>query len=300
MQRVALFLQHPRNLFISAGVVSGGVICIKSAPHVFPGLVFRPYYQAYKHDKAYELVPSQKSEFLQVCEDLGVKPKGYEVFVSSVFDIAWRGLPWLAGGVKFGFPETLRDKPDVSADRFPDPIKSGMDSEEGRKLQKALCLSQNARKFALAKEIALIDKNFPLYSIALAPCAITANFGLVALTQITNVVRQPNFFLLTLTCIPFYCAYQFLLSSIKERTDVKLDAQIARLGSEYVDGGVEYYEKRLEKNIALRKLLDTKGEKLYTYYGNERPAGILGLRSYGAPLTQKLTAMQNAKMGTKS
>ncbi|XP_072030324.1 transmembrane protein 177-like [Amphiura filiformis] len=206
----------------------------------------------------------------------------------------WRGLPWFSSGVKFGIPEILQDNPDVSTERFPEPIKSKLNSEEGQKLKKALSFSQNARKFALAKELSLIHKNFPMNSIVLAPCFITANFGLVALLQITNLVALPNYILLILLTIPLYCVYQFAMSIITEKMDLKCDEKLIELGAAYREGGVEYYEKRLEKNIALRKLLGKKGEKLFTYYGNEKPGGFFGLRSFGAPITQKLNRMQKA------
>ncbi len=292
---VALFLQRPRNLFVCAGALSGGVVCIKSAPHIFPGYFFTPLYQSHnKKGEPNQLVPSQKKEFLDVTKDLGIKPKHYDVFVNSHFDIMWRGLPWFPSGVKFGIPEILQDKPDVSTRRFPEPIKSKLNTEEGQKLKETLTLSEKGRKFALAKEITLIDKNFPVYPMVVAPCMITANFGSIALIQITRAIPLPNYALVALLSIPFYCLYQLAMSVIVERTDLRVDEKLIKVGPVYQEGGVEYYGKRLEKNIALRKLLGKKGEKLFTYYGNERPGGIFGLRSFGAPITLKLTRMQKS------
>ena len=50
--------------------------------------------------------------------------------------------------------------------------------------------------------------------------------------------------------------------------DHKVDRKVVQLGREYAEGGLEFYTKLLQRNMALRLLLGEAGSRLYTVYGN--------------------------------
>ena len=47
------------------------------------------------------------------------------------------------------------------------------------------------------------------------------------------------------------------------------DERVTLLGDEYAKGGVEFYTKILQRNVALRSILDDEGAKLFTAFGND-------------------------------
>ncbi|XP_022079813.1 transmembrane protein 177-like [Acanthaster planci] len=276
------FIRRPRNVVIFSGAVATGVFCIKLAPHAFPSKVYRPLVEAYKGGHKIAPTESQLSEFHKVCQDIGVNPGSYSVFVTSRWEIRSRGLAWLPNGVQFGIPAILKDNPDLSAKRFSDPIKTTADSEEGRAFRNSLNLSESARKFSLAREVIKIKRNATASSVVLAPVVTLANFAGVFAAQVLFPLPLYANVALVGTC--FVMIYQFLMGVVNEREDLITDDKVAELGEEYVRGGVEFYEKKIQKNIALRKIMGRRGEQMYTYYGNEVPGWIY---SAGASNTQE-------------
>ncbi|KAH8010236.1 hypothetical protein HPB51_026288 [Rhipicephalus microplus] len=71
--------------------------------------------------------------------------------------------------------------------------------------------------------------------------------------------------------------------------DKKADSVAASLGRDYVEGGVEYYEKLLQRNRALRELLGDEGRKYYTSKGNIDRI----IRSDHVPITHRLEGLKN-------
>ncbi|XP_035735708.1 transmembrane protein 177-like isoform X2 [Vespa mandarinia] len=105
----------------------------------------------------------------------------------------------------------------------------------------SLILSENAQKYVIAREILKILSN-EVYSFAV---------GYAFWVAFKDVVR---------------C-----------HIDANIDENISKLGLNYIDGGREYYEKELKKNIALRSLMEKDGEKSYYVNGNEKRWGFMSL-----------------------
>lgn len=70
----------------------------------------------------------------------------------------------------------------------------------------------------------------------------------------------------------------------------RVERNVAALGEEYVQGGVEYYEKILKRNIALRTLLGSQGEKRFTACGNDNTL----FRTRTLPNTMRYDNMKKA------
>ncbi len=280
-QRFAQFVRRPRNAVFVCGLVSAGVFCVKATPHVFPAKVYRPFVVAYKGGLEMPLSKSQTSEFYEVCSRIGVNPDAYHPFVTSRMEIRSRGLAWLPNGVQFGVPAILTADPDLSAKRFSDPIKKA-DKEVGESFRNSLCLSEEARKFALAREIIKTKRNATAFSVLLAPVVTIVNFCGVFTAHV--FLPLPLIANIPLVGVFFLILYQFMMGVTNEGEDLTADEKASQLGEEYVRGGVEFYEKTIQKNVALRKIMGRRGEQMYTYYGNET-AGLM--YSSGANNTQK-------------
>lgn len=68
-----------------------------------------------------------------------------------------------------------------------------------------------------------------------------------------------------------FVAYAFSTDSLTHGLEAWLDRRTASLSAAYARGGVEFYEKVLSGNLALRSLLGQRGKKLYTPSGNVIP-----------------------------
>ncbi|KAF7411569.1 hypothetical protein HZH66_000465 [Vespula vulgaris] len=113
--------------------------------------------------------------------------------------------------------------------------------EEANDLFNSLVLSKNAQKYVIAREILKIMSN-EVYLSAVG-CA-------------------------------FWVAFK---DAVRCRIDATIDENISQLGLSYINGGKEYYEKELKKNIALRSLMEKDGEKCYHIDGNEKRWGFMSL-----------------------
>ena len=51
------------------------------------------------------------------------------------------------------------------------------------------------------------------------------------------------------------------------------DGAAAGMGRGYAEGGVEFYTKVLQRNVALRELMGSEGEGVFTVKGNDEVSG---------------------------
>ena len=74
------------------------------------------------------------------------------------------------------------------------------------------------------------------------------------------------------------CSYFLLKDGYNRYIDKELDRRAANIKPDYAAGGVEYYDKLMRRNVALRDLQGEKGRSLYTGKG-EFIQGILRHKS---------------------
>ena len=75
-------------------------------------------------------------------------------------------------------------------------------------------------------------------------------------------------------------------------TDKMLDRRAASISTEYSEGGVEYYSKLLQRNIALREFLGDAGSSMYTRRG-DIVQGILRVRTANISERRDVCASQH-------
>lgn len=70
-----------------------------------------------------------------------------------------------------------------------------------------------------------------------------------------------------------YC-FTFCTLSQQDSTtvnhEISADERAANVSPSYAEGGLEFYEKILQRNTALRQLMGKEGEDLYTVFGNDQ------------------------------
>lgn len=138
----------------------------------------------------------------------------------------------------------------------------------------ALTLSENAQIFAIAKEILSLKSLKLLLDTIYASSCLIFMYGLGKNLNIKyHMYNKPliaRLFMYTVISIFGFGIY----TSLRDYTQIHSDKNIDRILSEknviFIEGGKEFYNKTIERNIALRKLMGRLGEKYYTVLGNER------------------------------
>nr|XP_050869566.1 transmembrane protein 177 [Vespula vulgaris]XP_050869575.1 transmembrane protein 177 [Vespula vulgaris] len=153
--------------------------------------------------------------------------------------------------------------------------------EEANDLFNSLVLSKNAQKYVIAREILKIMSNEVYLSAGSLSCIVIIMTSIYSnITHKFNLYekkasyRRILYLFFTLVGCAFWVAFK---DAVRCRIDATIDENISQLGLSYINGGKEYYEKELKKNIALRSLMEKDGEKCYHIDGNEKRWGFMSL-----------------------
>ena len=168
-------------------------------------------------------------------------------------------------------------------------------SENGQLLSDSLVLSDKAKKYALATKVYQLNSPQIILN-SLYPC-ISIIFAYLMATKINrrfDLIKKPFYVrgvVYSLLSLLFYGYY----SMLKDNTDIyyesTADENISKINNEYLEGGIEFLSKTLQRNIAFRNLLGPEGEKYYTSSGNE----VIFIRTKRLPLTHRKTNLENRK-----
>ena len=199
-----------------------------------------------------------------------------KLFTCFGCDVLHRGSLKLRTGAIIGVPAsfTYEHTEDVNRDAL---VVNSNDvdwsSGAGVQLLDSLVLSKDAKAFAIAREIGYAN-TYHLWADALLKCvfayaAYGTGFGINTTFQMRSVMK-------TWGRVGMYgviaSLYGFLYLTISDtyycNRDNRVDRKTAHLNAVYARGGVEYYEKTLKRNTALRALMGDAGAGLYTVYGN--------------------------------
>ncbi|KAK2582047.1 hypothetical protein KPH14_002752 [Odynerus spinipes] len=144
--------------------------------------------------------------------------------------------------------------------------------KEANDLLNTLILSEDAKKYAIAHEILKLQ-NSDVHTSAYGLSSI-----IIIVTLLYNrIVHRLNLY----EKRPLY-RRTFLLSSIilvlvswfafkdtnSRNLDNSIDDTISKLGLNYINGGKDFYDNLIKRNIALRSLMGKDGEKLFSSNGN--------------------------------
>ncbi len=137
-----------------------------------------------------------------------------------------------------------------------------------------MMLSSNAKAFGIAREL-----NYTRTKHLYIDAGLKAFFTGVAFTgwffiqdmygmrhRMNRIQKASLFGFLAFTSAIVYFLVHDIVSCLRDNA---VDAKTGKLGRNYAEGGVEFYEKILQRNRLLRELLGRRGPKVFTYYGNQ-------------------------------
>jgi len=255
--------------------MTGGLAVLSSvvafAYHMAPHTYFREWsrgmYQGFTNGfptsvKA-EIKECMQAVMLETGKDLG----NVDLFVlSTVEPYAWGSIH---GGL-LGYPEFLHwrsgDEVPLTKMRFGagslESIKqlagSELESKAAKAFADSLVLSEDARKFALTREVARLELCPHHYIAVLNSLVILMTYNLARfLNSRLDLFKRPpiirgsmyNFLALGLGLVYFVGK-----DLITRRVEIEMDRRAANISTSYAKGGVEYYSKLMKRNRALRVL----------------------------------------------
>ncbi|XP_055973658.1 transmembrane protein 177 [Sorex fumeus] len=274
--RAIAFVQRHKTGFLVTSCA--GLFGAQISPHLFPVPAIQWLYQYWPQGQPAPLSPELQSLFLEVLEDMGVSPNhNFEAFTTFTFLPMSAGFPRLASGAMVGIPATFLGGPVIDTDQ---PIvihghKVHWQSPAGIRLKNALILSHDAKKFALAREVAYLESGTAALQALPAPACLVGTWTLsVSAKHALGLYGGPLRFRVAfnlLAMVGGFVAYAFCTDSLAHALEAWLDRRTASLSAAYARGGVEFYDQVLSGNLALRSLLGKEGEKLYTPSGNVSP-----------------------------
>ncbi|KAK7072876.1 hypothetical protein SK128_018166 [Halocaridina rubra] len=198
-------------------------------------------------------------------------------YIGYGFDIFHAGSTLLSRKCVLGLPISFKysnfedfDVTGIVVNNEPVPWSS----PEGKSLQQSLILSDDAKKFAIARELVHIDSSEPILkgvftSSVMCMCYI---FASTVNKRLNFYARPRNLRLCFYTLVScFGYAFWALGNDLTcVSNEASADETVANISETYARGGLEFYEKILQRNIALRSLIKDRGEALYTAFGNDR------------------------------
>lgn len=145
--------------------------------------------------------------------------------------------------------------------------------QDARIFLKALMLSEDAQKFAIAREILRIQAEEPYFNSLGLALIIATMLTLYSIVSYIFGLRKRNAILRRTFYVVFISFGAILWLGVKDYRSCQLDKEndeaLCRLGPDYIKGGQEFYEKTLLRNKVLRTLLGEEGKTIYTVYGNK-------------------------------
>lgn len=188
-----------------------------------------------------------------------------------------KGSVHLRFGALIGIPGSFKYRTSedvVRASMKVNRVPVDWQTEAGSKLMSALLLSDNAKKFAYAREVMYVDSNYVFVKVGLQAgigfSAYATGFIANRLLNLKAVLKTwARGGLYTLIGGSWCLVYILIRDMYNFHQDNKVDNRAAKLGKDYAQGGVEYYTKLLLRNQALREFMGSEGPFHYTAYGNQ-------------------------------
>ncbi|XP_068203255.1 transmembrane protein 177 isoform X2 [Palaemon carinicauda] len=194
---------------------------------------------------------------------------GFDLFNAGTFMLFAKGVLGIPKNFQYGNIEDF-DKTGILVKN--EPVH--WDTPAGKALKESLVFSDEAKKFAIARELAYLETGAPFgYGIFSASVIVSCYAISSHLNRKLNMFHRPR----TLRALMYTAVSLFTYTSWVLCKDVAcvsfeadVDKTVADISESYAKGGLEFYEKILQRNIALRSLMGEDGEKLFTAYGNDQ------------------------------
>lgn len=231
------------------------------------------------HRDGIEKKVSQKVEkrFKQAIDLLGIDDlhqRRCKIFTVTGFDLFHAGSKHSIYGTYVGVPinyeyETPNDVPTSEIVIAGEQVNWN-NSDLKKMFKESLILSEDEQIFGIMRELALAcSSKFLLeclYPIVAVVGAYAMGHTINNRLQLFSRTRPIRIMMYSLVSLFIYGNYCFITDYTSIQYDTKVDKQIASLGDKWKKAGVGFYDKMLQKNIAIRTI--TGDNSKYSSVGN--------------------------------
>ncbi|GAB6020355.1 hypothetical protein CHUAL_003065 [Chamberlinius hualienensis] len=268
------------------------------AAHVFPQAAFINYYIDFMHMyRDTEKVPVKEDlvtmikQVISECDLTQHQRNSIGYFTPIGFDIFHIGSTELSRGAYLAIPYNFRYNTLQEVEKstlLVDGTNFNFNSDAGKSLLNSLVLSENAKKFAIAREVyaSTASQQYVLGGVSF--CSVLTTYAISRLTNLKLNLhaahRSVRLVVYAMAAMMGGTTYLLLKDTCTLFYDGSADKQACAISETYCKGGIEFYEKILERNKGLREALGDRGKKTYTNYGNEQ----VMFRTPRLPITDRL------------
>lgn len=286
---------------ILAFAASFGASAIYFIPNSLALKSLKEWVQMYRYGFPVPLdsdVEKRTKEVLQVIKLIDREKEGFEFFTVYGLDVFSAGSTTTRWGSIIGLPTTFSYKKPADIRRSTIQLRNVKEidwvSAAGKQFQESMLFSERAQKFVIARELYFCS--YPtcyVYGLlaALAVSATTTSSKLInKQVKLYDRPRSLRLALYALTTTLGWTVFVALKDAITLYWERKSDELAAALGTEFTQGGLDFYKNIKSRNQALRTLMGKYGEQNYTLGGND--AGYF-IRTPTIPITTRLEFLEN-------
>ncbi|CAG0896034.1 unnamed protein product [Darwinula stevensoni] len=269
-----------RSVSILAGVVGGTGMLAIILPHTFYLDKYRKITQAYKHGIPVKLKNEVREQANSVLQQVPILKRDIiriDFFCGYGFDPFCIGSAKLTNGAFIGLPVNFAYTSTADVDTFNIKVLNktvAWETASGAALRSSLILSTAAQHYAIATQIYHATTHHVWQRISL-----TTTITLLAYTVLYRLnnrlalharKRSVRFTFYSLVIGMAALMWLFLSDALRVHHERGADDFACSMGEDYIRGGIEYYEKLLQRNLALRELMGKEGEHKFSGKGNPR------------------------------
>ncbi|XP_060520194.1 transmembrane protein 177 isoform X2 [Cylas formicarius] len=288
------------SFYVAGTAITGIMVASYTSQTIFINN-YKDLFRLYKNGVAAPVPGILKERFektLQLLEIEEAERQLYSPFMSCGFDIIGLGLSSSRFGVYIGLPSNFQYNSPQNFDTSKilnqaEGKSVTWDSKEGQDLLNSMVLSEKAQLYAIAKEIQFRQSPKLYIDTFIATSCAAATY---ILSSIIN--RKFDFYsrprvirLIVYSFVSSLCFMNFIMCKDMSQLyyEKTSDDYLIAKDPVFLEGGKEFWEKILKRNMALRKLLGPRGESMYTITGNENNI----IRSKHLPFTERQSFFAN-------
>jgi len=285
--------------FYVVGGTGVGVFVVQFVPQTLLIDKYRDIVQLYRKGLSVPVPPFLIERFKKAL-DLADVPQDerilYKPFSVYGFDIFHAGNAFSKFGCSIGLPVNFSYKDVDSIDK--QNIKILGESvqwslQEAKDFLDALVLSENAQLYAIAREMRMTQSAKLMFDCLYGSIAVYTAYGIGHYLNFAYKfhtkplgLRMALYGLVSAFVFTNYCLVK---DSTQLYYESKVDKELHAKDPLLVQGGLEFYDKILKRNMALRKLMGSEGKHVYSVLGNE----IYWLRQPHLPIVYRKSTFEN-------
>ena len=265
-----------RFIGISVGLGIGGLFIYKSVADLCPHQICKGFTGLRDEQSCLQKVPDRcRVQFDEVAKKFGYEnTDNITLFVNQGVYPFSAGSPLSPTGAVIGLPrwylfETTDDVENSGIKFQGRDIK--WDSELGVMIKECLLATDDTIAFSIGHELAHIQRiDYKLFNAVFAPAWLYITFRVANATpRFLKLHTAIDIVLKLCICRMSYLIYKRVNLKAYHGVVFKADEDAAKCDPRMAQGGVDFFSKRQQLNLILRRLHGQEGKRYYTKDGNE-------------------------------